>query len=531
MTQISDKYAQLGGARGFLGRATTAESIPPDGVGRFRHYQNGSIYWHPSTGAHSIHGSIRGRWAELGWETGPLGYPTSDEGPWRLNTRISRFQFGSIVWQAHGIASYRIYAQNMAMLPFPAEYLGTNRGQALNKLIAVLRAEQPHMVGLSELFVDGERNTVKSQLRTIYPFSLEGPDEADVESDGGLLLLSRFPILESHSTIYRDSTGADSFSNKGALHARVQVPGLPTPMDLFLTHTQNPDEGGKEKARGIVSRQFEHLRSFILACRNPAYPAALFGDINTDLNVAHLNQDLMNRLQNPIDTWAWTGDKNRFPLGLTSDRKGSFKSGSPARSLNDPARHKEGERIDGILAWNGRNTWPGYGQSEVVVHQSSNGRDISDHYGLSTFVNGYQRLSISITRAIKKITVSLHSFHCLEETDEVGSDEVYFYFRGNSQNGQSKNGKSGVRSRVDTGEVHSVRNPVTLEFTDPGQYLDIQVQGMEDDYWNDDWMGTVNVRLSREEILELVNRSTFRAMPRLTRDGGEYAVAVFIQVE
>ena len=39
----------------------------------------GSIYWTPSTGAWSIHGAIRAKWASLGWERSCLGYPVSDE--------------------------------------------------------------------------------------------------------------------------------------------------------------------------------------------------------------------------------------------------------------------------------------------------------------------------------------------------------------------------------------------------------------------------------------------------------------------
>ena len=130
MTAISDKYAQLGGSSGFLGSAVTGEvpaangglqqefrngticwhpstgafevhgsirarwlamggtsSIPgypttneqttPDGIGRYNHFQNGSIYWTPATGAHEVYGAIRARWAELRWERGLLGYPTA----------------------------------------------------------------------------------------------------------------------------------------------------------------------------------------------------------------------------------------------------------------------------------------------------------------------------------------------------------------------------------------------------------------------------------------------------------------------
>jgi hypothetical protein len=81
MTEIDTKYEQLGGASGFLGPPTHEERGCADGVGRCRTYQNGSIYWHPSTGAHETHGSIRAKWAALNWEAGLLGYPTSDERP------------------------------------------------------------------------------------------------------------------------------------------------------------------------------------------------------------------------------------------------------------------------------------------------------------------------------------------------------------------------------------------------------------------------------------------------------------------
>ena len=42
-TPIDDKYAALGSAGGFLGTPTIAESTAPDGVGKYRHYQHGSI--------------------------------------------------------------------------------------------------------------------------------------------------------------------------------------------------------------------------------------------------------------------------------------------------------------------------------------------------------------------------------------------------------------------------------------------------------------------------------------------------------
>ena len=96
---LAAKQAALGGAAGWLGPALTPELTTPDGVGRYLHHRSGSLYWHPSTGAQSVRGSIRETWARHRWEAGLLGYPLTDE----LVTadgvgRRSEFQRGSVYW-------------------------------------------------------------------------------------------------------------------------------------------------------------------------------------------------------------------------------------------------------------------------------------------------------------------------------------------------------------------------------------------------------------------------------------------------
>ncbi|MBW3537570.1 MAG: DUF1929 domain-containing protein [Actinobacteria bacterium] len=99
MSAIDDKYAELGGRRGLLGAPIRPESVTPDGSGRYRHYQHGSIYWSPATGAHELHGAIYTKWARLGWERGVLGYPVTDEATTPDGVgRYNHFQGGSIYW-------------------------------------------------------------------------------------------------------------------------------------------------------------------------------------------------------------------------------------------------------------------------------------------------------------------------------------------------------------------------------------------------------------------------------------------------
>jgi uncharacterized protein with LGFP repeats/peptidoglycan/xylan/chitin deacetylase (PgdA/CDA1 family) len=98
-TAIQQRYQELGGPGGFLGAPVTAELPTPDGVGAFTHYQRGSIYWSPSTGPHVVLGDIKGTWAALGWENSAVGYPTTDELPTAGGTgAFNHFQRGSIYW-------------------------------------------------------------------------------------------------------------------------------------------------------------------------------------------------------------------------------------------------------------------------------------------------------------------------------------------------------------------------------------------------------------------------------------------------
>jgi hypothetical protein len=97
--QIRDEWKAVGWEAGILGYPITDETGTPDGVGRYNVFQQGSIYWTPDTGAHEVHGRIRDAWKDAGWEAGELGYPISDEYA-VTGGRRSDFQHGSITWNS-----------------------------------------------------------------------------------------------------------------------------------------------------------------------------------------------------------------------------------------------------------------------------------------------------------------------------------------------------------------------------------------------------------------------------------------------
>ena len=140
---VSARWWELG--REQFGYPITDELGTPDGVGRYNHFRamhepgtpEKSIYWHPDTGAHEVYGQIRGKWAELGWETGALGYPNSHEVPTFDGVgRVQTFTGGTMSWHpetgAHavwGLISARWWELGREQFGYPiTDELGTPDG-------------------------------------------------------------------------------------------------------------------------------------------------------------------------------------------------------------------------------------------------------------------------------------------------------------------------------------------------------------------------------------------------------------------
>ncbi len=101
---ILDRYESLGGLFSWLMQPTEPMHLNPDGVGYRQRFQNGFIYWHPSTGAHGVTVRTANVWERNGWEQGWLGYPLGGEVPvagstpadGELNGWVQLFQGGRI---------------------------------------------------------------------------------------------------------------------------------------------------------------------------------------------------------------------------------------------------------------------------------------------------------------------------------------------------------------------------------------------------------------------------------------------------
>jgi uncharacterized protein with LGFP repeats len=95
---IRDKYNSLGGPNSFLLFPNSDELTNPDGTGKRSVFQNGPIYWSPWGGAHPVVNHFFAAWQRNGWEAGVLGYPTTDEIPGPNAGRRQEFDHGAIYW-------------------------------------------------------------------------------------------------------------------------------------------------------------------------------------------------------------------------------------------------------------------------------------------------------------------------------------------------------------------------------------------------------------------------------------------------
>ncbi|KAF0714140.1 Aste57867_4027 [Aphanomyces stellatus] len=99
--------------------------------------------------------------------------------------------------------------------------------------------------------------------------------------DGGLLILSRFPICKAAVHRFSVGCGSDGLASKGVVFAQVQVvPNNPRALvNLFTTHTQ---AGIRKDATDIRWRQILELARFVRTHGHPEIPALVGGDFNLD---------------------------------------------------------------------------------------------------------------------------------------------------------------------------------------------------------------------------------------------------------
>ncbi|MFD9905112.1 sphingomyelin phosphodiesterase [Streptomyces sp. NPDC059063] len=202
-----------------------------------------------------------------------------------------------------------------------------------------------------------------------------GAYSALTPEDGGVTVLSKWPILRKEQYVYKDACGADYYSNKGFVYTVLDVNG--TKVHVVGTHAQSTDPGcGAGEAAATRAKQFKELDAFLDAKRIPADEQVLVaGDFNVDSHSAEYDAMLADAGLAPAD--ARTGHPYSFD---TRDN-----SIAAERYPSDPR-----EDLDYVLPRQGHARPTGW-RNDVVKEQSapwtvsSWGKEytytnLSDHY-------------------------------------------------------------------------------------------------------------------------------------------------------
>ncbi|MCX5231459.1 sphingomyelin phosphodiesterase [Streptomyces sp. NBC_00233] len=149
------------------------------------------------------------------------------------------------------------------------------------------------VVVFQELFDNSASDILMDKLKTQYPYqtpvigrstsgwdSTQGDYSFFTPEDGGVSILSRWPITKKVQFIYNDACGADYFSGKGFGYARLNVNGAN--VHVLGTHLQADDTAcGSGEAARVRAAQLGEMRAFVNKLNIPANEAIVYaGDMN-----------------------------------------------------------------------------------------------------------------------------------------------------------------------------------------------------------------------------------------------------------
>lgn len=155
------------------------------------------------------------------------------------------------------------------------------------------------VVVIQEAFDNGASDALLRNSAAQYPYQTPvvgrsksgwdatgGSYSATTPEDGGVTILSKWPIVRKEQYVYKDACGADWWSNKGFAYVVLNVNG--TRVHVVGTHAQSTDPGcSAGEAATMRSRQFRAMDAFLDAKKIPASEQVVVaGDFNVDSHSA-----------------------------------------------------------------------------------------------------------------------------------------------------------------------------------------------------------------------------------------------------
>ena len=157
---------------------------------------------------------------------------------------------------------------------------------------------------LNEVFDNGPATTLMNGLKGQYPFQTPvlgrtkdgwnatlGAYSNATPEDGGVAIVSRWPITEQIQYVYKQGCGADYLANKGFVYVELDKNG--SPYHVIGTHAQAEDGACSDPA-AVRKSQFTEMQAFIASHNIPADQVVFIGG---DFNVIKSSAEYPDMLE------------------------------------------------------------------------------------------------------------------------------------------------------------------------------------------------------------------------------------------
>ena len=200
---------------------------------------------------------------------------------------------------------FKVLAYNVwAILP---GLVGKSVSERLNLIVNEVKGYDA--IVFSELFDNSRRETFLAQLKSEYPYQTAVVDRSGALEDGGVVIVSRWPIETEAQTSYSDCDADDCMAAKGVMYAEINKTGQR--YHLFGSHTQ---AWANRENQATRAQQFTQMRDFIDS-RHIALdePVLVAGDLNVD------KEDYLDEYQAMLETLGATEVQRNGGYKYTAD--------------------------------------------------------------------------------------------------------------------------------------------------------------------------------------------------------------------
>ncbi len=184
---------------------------------------------------------------------------------------VSVFSFGDAIAQSTDAKELKVLSWNVYLLPGG----GTNREGRTAGIINSINSSGADVVVLSEMFSNRFSNMILAGTSKVFQFRTRVLGRNGGWEDGGVVILSRFPMEMTREYIFDASAFEDRLSNKGVMYTAVRktIGDVSSRFHIFATHTQADASlearlAGARSGNNLISEavrreQFSELAQFI----------------------------------------------------------------------------------------------------------------------------------------------------------------------------------------------------------------------------------------------------------------------------